>query len=227
MKTTNNKKLAVSVFIRLVFAIPALGLIFFLPAGTLRYWQAWMYMGTLFLPMFVLFAYLLKNDPALLERRMRTKEKEVPQSLIITFSIPVYLAAFILPGFDIRYGWSNVPAIVSILADLFVFTGYMTFFLVLRENSYASRVIEVEEEQKVISTGPYALVRHPMYSGMLLMYLSSPLALGSYWAIIPASLIVIVLVARIRNEEKVLLRDLPGYADYQQQTRYRMIPWVW
>ncbi len=227
MKTSDKKKLSISVLIRLTFSIPVLGLVFFLPAGTLDYWQAWMYMATLFIPMFFLFAYLLKNDPALLERRMRTKEKETQQSLILKLAYPVFLVAFLLPGFDIRYGWSIVPAFVSILADLFVFTGYMTFFAVLRENSYASRVIEVEKEQKVISTGPYALVRHPMYSGILLMYLFSPLALGSYWAMIPAFLTVFVIVARIKNEEEVLLRDLPGYAEYRQKTRFRLLPGIW
>ena len=227
MTTSNNRKLSAMVITRLALSIPIVGLMFFLPAGTLRYWQAWMYLATLFLPMFFVFGYLLKNDPELLERRMRTREKEAQQSLILTLSIPVYLAAFILPGFDLRFGWSNMPAIISIFANILVFAGYMTFFFVLRENSFASRVIEVEEKQKVISTGPYALVRHPMYSGMLIMYLFSPLALGSWWAVLPASLILVVLTARIKNEEEVLLRELPGYAEYQQKTRFRLIPWVW
>lgn len=225
--TTNNKKLFITVLARLVLSIPVLGLVFFLPAGTLRYWQAWMYMSTLFTPMFVVLAYLLKNDPELLERRMRTKEKESRQNLIIKLSYPVFLIAFLMPGFDQRFSWSNMPAIVAILADVVVFSGYMIFFAVLRENSYASRVVEVAEEQKVISTGPYALVRHPMYLAVLLMYGCSPLALGSYWALIPISGIIPVLVARIKNEEEVLLRDLPGYAAYQQKTRFRMIPGIW
>ena len=225
--TTNNKKLFITVLARLVLSIPVLGLVFFLPAGTLRYWQAWMYMSTLFTPMFVVLAYLLKNDPELLERRMRTKEKESRQNLIIKLSYPVFLIAFLMPGFDQRFSWSNMPAIVAILADVVGFSGYMMFFAVLRENSYASRVVEVAEEQKVISTGPYALVRHPMYLAVLLMYGCSPLALGSYWALIPISGIIPVLVARIKNEEEVLLRDLPGYAAYQQKTRFRMIPGIW
>lgn len=225
--TSDNKKLSVMVITRLAFSIPVVGLIIFLPAGTLRYWQGWMYMVTLFTPMLFVFGYLLKNDPELLERRMRTKEKEAQQNRIIKLGYPLFLAAFILPGFDIRYGWSNMPAMVSILADVLVFAGYVIFFFVLRENSYASRVIEVEKEQKVISTGPYALVRHPMYLGVLLMYGFSPLALGSWWALIPAASIVAVLVARIKNEEEVLLRELPGYAEYLQKTRFRMIPWLW
>jgi protein-S-isoprenylcysteine O-methyltransferase Ste14 len=225
--TSDNKKLTAMVITRMAFSIPVVGLIIFLPAGTLRYWQGWMYMVTLFAPMFFVFGYLLKNDLELLERRMRTREKEAQQNRIIKLGYPLFLAAFIVPGFDIRYGWSNMPAMVSILADVLVFAGYVMFFFVLRENSYASRVIEVEKEQKVISTGPYALVRHPMYLGVLLMYSFSPLALGSWWALIPAASIAIVLVARIKNEEEVLLRELPGYAEYQQKTRFRMIPWVW
>ena len=227
MNSPSNKKLAVSVLARLAFAVPIVGLFLFLPAGTLRYWQAWMYLGTLFIPMFFVFGYLLKNDPDLLERRMHTKEKETRQNQILKFGYPFFIAAFILPGFDVRYGWSNMPTIISVLADIAVFAGYILFFFVLRENSYASRVIEVEQDQKVISTGPYALVRHPMYLGVLLMYVFSPLALGSWWAILPAASIVFVLVARIRNEEEVLLRELPGYAEYRQKTRFRMIPGIW
>lgn len=227
MNTPSNKKLSVSVLFRLAFAVPMVGLFLFLPAGTWRYWQAWMYLGTLFIPMFFVFGYLLKNDPELLERRMHTKEKENQQNQVLKFGYPLFIAAFILPGFDIRYGWSNMPAIISVLADIAVFAGYLIFFFVLRENSYASRVVEVEQDQKVISTGPYALVRHPMYVGVLMMYLFSPLALGSWWALIPAASIVVVLVVRIRNEEEVLLRELPGYAEYQQKTRFRMIPGIW
>ena len=227
MNKPTNKKLSVSVLSRLVFAVPVVGLFLFVPAGTLRYWQAWMYLGTLFIPMFFVFGYLLKNDPELLERRMQTKEKETRQNQILKFGYPLFIAAFILPGFDIRYGWSNMPAIISVLADIVVFTGYLLFFFVLRENSYASRVVEVEQDQKVISTGPYALVRHPMYLGVLMMYGCSPLALGSWWALIPAASIIFVLVERIKNEEEVLLRELPGYTEYRQKTRFRMIPGIW
>lgn len=227
--TTTNKfpGLGRTVFLRAALAVPVLTLIIILPAGRWNYWQGWMYIFTLIVPMFFMFAYLLKNDPALLERRMRMREKEAVQRKIISLSYIYFLAAFILPGLDVRFGWSNVPPIVSIIADVFVFAGYMVFFWVLLTNSFVSRVVEVESNQRVISTGPYALVRHPMYSGVILMYIASPLALGSYWALLPAVLIVPLLVARIYNEEHVLLRDLVGYKEYTQSVIFRLIPGVW
>jgi protein-S-isoprenylcysteine O-methyltransferase Ste14 len=216
-----------TVFLRAVLALPMLALIIILPAGRWNYWQGWMYILTLIIPMFFIFGYLLKNDPALLERRMRMREKEAVQRKVVSLSYLYFLAAFVLPGLDVRYGCSNVPPFVSIIADVFVFAGYMVFFWALVTNSFVSRVVEVESNQKVISTGPYALVRHPMYSGVIIMYLTSPVALGSYWALLPALLIVPLLIARIYNEEQVLLRDLPGYKEYIQSVVFRLIPGVW
>lgn len=216
-----------TVFLRAALAVPVMALIVILPAGRWNYWQGWMYILTLIIPMFFMFAYLLKNDPALLERRMRMREKETVQRKIIALSYLYFLTAFILPGLDVRLGWSNVPPFVSIIADVFVFAGYMVFFWVLVTNSFVSRVVEVERNQRVISTGPYAFIRHPMYTGVTLMYLASPVALGSYWALLPAVLIVPLLIARIYNEEQVLLRDLPGYREYTQSVVYRLIPGVW
>ncbi len=215
------------VLVRLVLSIPALGALFFWPAGTFDYWQAWVYLILLFALMLFILVYFMKNDPAVLERRMRMKEKESEQSLLIKLSYLPFLLAYLLPGFDRRFGWSQVPVWLVIVADLLFVLGYIAFFLVLRENHYASRVIEVEKSQTVITTGPYALVRHPMYSGLLLMYIFSPLALGSYWAVIPALLVVPIIIARIGNEESVLQRDLKGYTDYMKKTRYRLLPGIW
>jgi protein-S-isoprenylcysteine O-methyltransferase Ste14 len=212
---------------RLLVVIPLLLAMFFLPAGTFAYWEAWVYLTILLIPMFLVLIYLLKNDPELLARRMRMREKETEQKLITKFSYVYFLLAFLLPGFDKRFEWSNVPVAVVIVADILVLLGYGVFFLVLRENRYASRIIEVEQEQKVISSGPYAIVRHPMYLGVSLMYILSPLALGSYWAMIPSLLIIPLLVARIRNEESVLGRELKGYQEYMQKTKYRLIPGIW
>lgn len=212
---------------RLALAPAVLGLIFFLPAGTFRYWQAWVYMAVLIIPMLSVMLYFLKHDPELLDRRLRTREKERPQKAIIALSYPLFLAAFLLPGFDRRFGWSSVPGALVAAADVIVLAGYGLFVLVIRENSFASRIVEVEARQRVVSTGPYAIVRHPMYVANILIYLASPLALGSFWALLPALLTPAVMVARILNEEKVLKEKLVGYADYLSRVRYRLIPGVW
>ncbi len=224
---TSQGELIRIVLVRFLGAILVLSAMFFLPAGTLAYREAWVYLAILFIPMLFVLIYLLKNDPALLARRMKMREREAEQKLIIKLSYIPFLLAFVLPGFDKRFGWSNVPVGVVILTDILVLLGYGIVFLVFRENRYASRVIEVEQGQTVISSGPYALVRHPMYLGSLLLYILSPLALGSYWAMLPAILIIPIIVARIRNEERVLERELTGYQAYMQKTRYRLIPGVW
>jgi protein-S-isoprenylcysteine O-methyltransferase Ste14 len=212
---------------RFVVAILALLVLFFLPAGTFAYWQAWVYMAIIFIPMLFVLFYLLKNDPELLARRMNLNEKQPEQRLIVKLSVIPFLISFLLPGFDIRFGWSHVPAGVVVIADVLVLLGYGIVFLVFRENRYASRVVEVEQGQTVISSGPYALVRHPMYLGSILLYVLSPLALGSWWAIIPAVFIIPVLAARLLNEESVLAKELDGYRDYMQKTRYRLVPGIW
>ena len=214
------------VFIRFGLGIFALAIIFFLPAGTFGYWQAWVWLAVVCIPMLLVLGYLLKNDPALLERRMRTREKEPQQSFIQKLGW-VSLLAFLVPGFDYRFGWSHVPTALVVAADVLVLLGYVGFFLVLRENSYASRVVEVDEQQKVITTGPYAVVRHPMYTSITALWAFTPLALGSYWGLLPGLMIVPILVARILNEEQVLVRDLAGYAEYMRKTKFRMLPGVW
>ncbi len=204
-----------------------MGLMLFLPAGSLDYWQAWIYCGVLFIPMSFVVFYFLKKDPELLERRMRIRETEEKQKTIQIFGSIIFFIGFIVSGLDHRYHWSNVPVLLVIVANAIVLSGYILVFFVLRENSYASRIIEVEKGQKVITTGPYAIVRHPMYLGVLLMYLSTPLALGSYWALIFFLPLLPLIVARLLNEEEVLLRELPGYKEYCQKTRYRLIPFIW
>lgn len=207
--------------------IIVLAAIIFLPAWTLKYWQAWVYLAVLFIPMgFVLF-YMVRNDPETLERRLRMKEKVNKQKSIISFTIPLFLLAYILPGFDVRLGWSKVPVIVSLIAATLVLLGYGIIFLVTRENRFASRVIEVAQEQKVIDTGPYAIVRHPMYSGMILFILMTPLALGSWWAMLTSIVIIPLIAARSLNEEKVLAVELPGYAEYLQKVKFRLLPGIW
>ncbi|GAK53433.1 isoprenylcysteine carboxyl methyltransferase [Candidatus Moduliflexus flocculans] len=212
---------------RLIIGIPVLLLILFLPAGTFAYWEAWIYLTILLIPMSIVMFYFLKKAPEFLARRMKFKEKEVEQKLIIKLSFIPFLLAFILPGIDKRLGWSNVPITIIVIAEILVFLGYIFVFLVFKENQFASRVIEVAKGQIVIQSGPYRLVRHPMYMGSIVMYIASPLALGSYWAIIPAIFIIPIFIARIINEESVLTKELEGYSDYKLKTRYRLIPGIW
>ena len=212
---------------RIIMIIPMLMLFFFLPAGTWNYWQAWVYMGVLITPMFFAMIYLIKKDPELLERRMRLKEKRSEQRLIVKVSLVFFLLAFILPGFDKRFGWSDVPIGLVIASDICILIGYLIIFRVMQINTFASRVIEVANEQKVIDTDLYSIVRHPMYVGAILLYIASPIALGSYWSVLPAIVIIPVIVARIKDEEAALDKDLAGYLEYKQRTKYRLIPFIW
>jgi len=213
---------------RFLLGFAGLAAMFFIPAGTLRYWQAWVWWAVLIIPMLGVLVYLLRKDPALLERRMRMREREKEQSLMIKLSWIWFAVSFLIPGLDHRFGWSRVPTEIVIASDVLVFLGYCMFIMVLRENSYASRVVEVEKGQKVIDTGPYALVRHPLYLSAIILYAFTPLALGSYWALLPIWLIIPLLtIMRIPNEEQVLRRDLPGYEEYMQKVKYRVLPGVW
>jgi len=226
-KQISRKALIKLVFTRILIIVVCFMLAFFLTAGTFDYWQAWVYMAILLIPMIFAMRYFLKHNPDFLERRMRTGEKESAQKKIIRFSFIFFLLAFILPGFDKRWGWSNVPFGIVISADLLVLLSYVFIVRVFKENIFASRIIEVDQKQKVISSGPYSIVRHPMYVGVALMYSLSPLAMGSWWALVPGLMISPTLVARILNEEEVLSRDLPGYVEYKQKVKYRLLPGIW
>ena len=204
----------------------------FLPAGSLRYWQGWLFL-VLTLGFFVPGTlYIAKRDPQLTERRMHYREKQREQNIFKIVTSMIYFPALTLPGFDFRFGWSRawvggVPLWLVLAGAALVLAEYFLIFWVMLVNSFASRTIQVEPGQKVVSTGPYAAVRHPMYAGIMLMLLGAPLALGSYVAL-PAFLLVIPpIVYRLINEEKVLRRDLPGYVDYCRQRRFRLVPGVW
>ena len=224
---SKDKNLKWRAIIRIAMFPLFLGLLVLLPAGTFRFWQVYLYFTVLIIPLITAMIYLYRTAPELLERRMRTKEKEKQQKVFVALSSISIVGSFIVPGLDYRFGWSTVPFWFVIAADILVFLSYLFIFYVFKVNSYASRVIEVAENQKVISSGPYALVRHPMYSGMLLMYLATPVALASYWGIIPAALLPFLLVLRIGNEEKVLSENLEGYTEYCSKVKYRMIPLIW
>jgi protein-S-isoprenylcysteine O-methyltransferase Ste14 len=184
-------------------------------------------MGVVLIPMLFVLVYMLRRAPELLARRLQMRERERTQQGVIRFGIVFLIGAFLVPGFDRRWGWSSVPWWVVVAADLLVLLGYAMIFRVFRENQYTARTVQVEQGQQVVSSGPYAVVRHPMYVGILVFYLASPIALGSWWAFLPAAVIIPILVVRILNEEQVLERDLPGYKEYKLKTHYRLLPGIW
>ncbi|HWP98656.1 MAG TPA: isoprenylcysteine carboxylmethyltransferase family protein [Syntrophomonadaceae bacterium] len=212
-------------YTRAIVGLVVLWVILFLTAGSLQYWQAWIY-WTIFsaLTLFIT-SYFFKRSPELLARRAEVKDQETVKK--IPAFLNLFALAYLIPGFDFRFHWSTVPVWVVVAANLMVFLGYVFIIIVFKENGYASANIKVEEDQQVISTGPYAIIRHPMYTGLLVMVLFAPLALASYWAVIPALLNIPWTIIRIKNEEELLLRDLPGYRDYSIKTPYRLIPSVW
>lgn len=221
------RSLKTRLILRSLFAVIFVAVLLFIPAGSLRYWQGWVFMAILFLPMPITSVYFLKRDPQLVERRLRTQEKISEQQTIIRWAQLVFFPSLLIPGLDYRFGWSHVPLWLTILSQLLVFAGYMMTLWVMKENSFASRTIQVEEGQRVISTGPYRLVRHPMYFGAVLMLLFTPFALGSWWALPGIYAVIPLIVLRLLNEEKMLVRGLPGYSDYCLRTRSRLIPLLW
>jgi protein-S-isoprenylcysteine O-methyltransferase Ste14 len=228
MELQRMDKLRRQVVIRFGLAALIIPVFLYVMAGTLYYWQGWLYWAVLIIPMLAAVVYFLRTDPELLERRLRYKEKEPEQRAIILLSSVAFIAGFAAIGFDLRlHGLNQVPSWIVIAADAGVFFGYCLILWVFKENSYAARTIEVDEGQKIITTGPYAIIRHPMYLGFLVMWLLTPLSLGSWWALPFFLLYIPILVWRILNEEKVLLRDLPGYYEYRIKRPYRLLPYVW
>lgn len=212
-----------------VFIVPivitiGLGLLLFLPAGTIHYWNGWAFLCIMAGMTFFISVFFTKKSPDLLARRMKVKEDPSSKTPVI---FKLYILGYILPGFDMRFHWSKVPTEAAIIGNIIVFLGYLFIFFVLNENRYASTVIQVEEDQKVITTGPYSIVRHPMYLGLVLMLLATPVALGSWIAMLPMLLSVPMHVYRIRKEESLLRTQLKGYEEYCEKTRYRLIPFIW
>lgn len=222
--TTNLSKVKVYL-VSMVYVIVS-GAIFFLSAGSLRYWEAWVYCSIILVQTISINAYFLKNDPKLIKRRSQ-REKEPIQKVIVTSLLLLLVVGYLIAGLDYRYLWSAVPVWIILASNAIFFLGGIFLFFVLRENSYASSAIQVEKEQKVIMTGPYAVIRHPMYLEFILVNLVTPFALGSYWALIPFLLSIPLIILRLINEEQLLLQDLPGYKDYCLKTRYRLIPAIW
>jgi protein-S-isoprenylcysteine O-methyltransferase Ste14 len=230
MKDFMSNRLHTKALLSLVALVASMGLLLFVPAGTTRYWQAWVYLGIFAGASLLTTLYLIKNDPALLKRRMSggpTAEKKPAQKVIMLFASIGFIGLLIVPALDHRFGWSKVPITVVIAADTLVAIGFYCIFLVYKENTFTSATIEVAENQKVISTGPYALIRHPMYASAFLYLASTPLALGSYWGLLALLFMMAFLVWRLFDEEKFLAENLPGYSKYQKQVHHRLVPYVW
>ena len=222
-----TKALFISAITKVTLGILLIALLIFLPAGTMHFPNGWLLMGILFVPMVIVGFVLMAKNPELLRSRLKAKEEQAEQSLVVKLSGLMFLVGFILAGLDFRFGWTTLPGWVSYAGAVAFLAAYAMYGEVLRENTWLSRVIEVQEGQQVISTGLYGIVRHPMYSATLLLFLSMPIVLGS----IPAFLVFLaypaIIIKRIRNEEEVLKKDLPGYAEYLEKVRWRLIPYIW
>lgn len=208
-----------------IFLFPAI----LLSAGTINYWRGWLFGSVVMICLTIFNLSIAIHDPEAIKRRTKIgarHEKQIKQKIIASLAMPILLAYFILPALDYRFGWSPVPWYISILGEILIFSGLYIYYRVMRVNSYASSNIQVEKDQKVITAGPYAIVRHPMYAGALIFLIGTPLALGSLWALLMIVIFFFVFVIRIRDEEKVLAKDLTGYTDYMKKVRWRLIPGI-
>ena len=222
-----NTKLFLSAIAKFALGVVLIGALLFLPAWTLHYPQAWLLMGILFIPMFLAGLVMMAKNPSLLRSRLNAKEKEREQSLVVKLSGLMFLVGFVLAGLSYRFGWLMLPWWVSIVGAVLFLMSYALYAEVLRENTWLSRTIEVQEGQQVVSDGLYGIVRHPMYAVTVTLFLSMPLVLGSALAFAVFLAYPFIISKRIRNEEEVLARDLPGYPEYMQQVKWRLIPFVW
>ena len=220
-------KLFLSALTKFLCGLVLVGALLFLPAGSFAFTGGWIFIGLLFMPMLILGAVLLIKSPELLEKRLDAKEKENTQKGVVALSGLLFLAGFIIAGLDYRFGWSHVPTWLVIVASVILLASYALYAEVMRENAYLSRTIEVQEGQKVVSSGLYGIVRHPMYAVTIWLFLSIPLVLGSFFSLLCFLPYPIIMVVRILNEEKVLAEGLDGYADYKKKVKYRLIPFIW
>lgn len=220
-------KLFLNALIKFICGVVLVGLLLFLPAGTFNFLNAWIFIGVLFIPMFFVMIYLAIKKPELLEKRIKAKEKENVQKTVVGLTALIFIAAFIIAGFDFKYNWSKLPNIVTYISTGVLLISYALYVEVLRENEYLSRNVEVQENQKVVDTGLYGIVRHPMYLATIFLYLSIPLILGSIYSFIIFLPFVLLIIKRIKNEEKVLEEGLEGYSEYKKKVKYRLIPFVW
>ena len=222
-----DSKLFTQAISKFLLGVVLIGLLLFLPAGGFDYWNGWTFMGILFIPMFTAGLVMLKKNPGLLQKRLIAKEKEKEQDLVVKLNGLMFIGGFVVAGLDYRFIWSSMPDWVVFTGAALFLSAYGLYAEVLRENTYLSRVIEVQEGQTVVDTGLYSIVRHPMYAVTLLLFLSMPLVLGSWYALIVLLAYPFIIAKRIKNEEKLLTRELTGYSDYMQKVKYRLIPFIW
>lgn len=220
-------RVVLTLLTRLVLGLPAFGAALFLPAGTIAWLNGWLFLGPILALMIGTMVWMLVRDPEMLAKRLRTRETRPVQRRFVLVSSLLLLPAFLLPGFDYRFGWSQLPLWLSLAATVGMLAGFALFLLVIRHNRYASRVIEIQQGQRVIDTGPYRIVRHPMYASTVVIYLSVPLVLGSWPSLIAFAAFIALLPLRILNEEQLLEAELPGYADYMTRVRWRLVPHLW
>lgn len=220
-------KLFIQAITKFLFGFVLIGLMIFLPAGTLSFFNGWLFMGILFVPMFIAGIVMMFKNPDLLKSRLDAKEKQREQSIVVKLSGLMFMSGFIVAGLDFRFGWLTLPKGVVIVAAIVFLVAYILYAEVLRENTYLSRTIEVQENQKVIDTGLYGIVRHPMYSVTLLLFLSMPLVLGSIYSFLIFLSYPFIIAKRIKGEEEFLEKELDGYREYKQKVRYRLIPFIW
>ena len=220
-------KLFLSAIIKFLLGIILVGLLIFLPAGTFAFFGGWLLMGILFVPMLLAGIVMMIKDPRLLASRLDAKEKQREQSLVVKLSGLMFIVGFVLAGLGRRFGWYALPRGVSIGAAVAFLLSYVTYAEVLRENTYLSRTVKVEKGQKVVDTGLYGVVRHPMYSATLILFLSMPLVLGSVYSFAVFCAYPFIIAARIRGEEKLLEAELEGYKEYKKKVKYRLVPFIW
>ena len=222
-----NIKLFFEAIIKIILGILLIGVLIFLPANTINYWNGWLLMGLLFIPMFIAGIIMMIKSPDLLKKRLKAKENEEEQKIVILLSLLMFVAGFIIAGLNYRYNWTVMPNWVVVVSSVIFVFSYILYAEVLRENQYLSRVIEVQENQKVVVTGLYGIVRHPMYAATIFLFLSMPLILGSLYSFAIFLVYPIIIAKRIKNEEEVLEKELEGYKEYKTKVKYKMIPFIW